>query len=138
MKVILDTNVFVSALLIELSPAGRLVAQWRRGRFTLVSSKLQIDELIRVTRYPKLRTRIQPAVAGRLVNEVRHLALCIDTLKPVDVSNDPYDNFLLSLARGGKVDFLVTGDKNHLLSLIKYEGTSIVSVAEFMQILEPG
>ena len=50
-------------------------------------------------------------------------------LPPVDVSPDPYDNFLLSIAAGGRADYLVTGDKADLLALGRHGGTRIVTVA---------
>lgn len=51
----------------------------------------------------------------------------------VDVSRDPEDNFLLSLALDGKADFLITGDKD-LLSLKKFESTEIITIADFEKI----
>ena len=71
MRVVIDTNVLVSALLSSTSPPALLVTLWRAGRFTLITSELQLDELTRVTRYPKLRQRLNPALTGRLVNELR-------------------------------------------------------------------
>ena len=61
MRVVLDTNILISALLIETSLAAKLVTAWRLGAFTLVSAEAQIDELARVTRYPKIRERLTPA-----------------------------------------------------------------------------
>ena len=74
MRVVLDTNVLISALLVELSPPAQLITHWRQGRFTLLTAALQLDELIRVTRYPKIRTRLKPALAGRLINDLREVA----------------------------------------------------------------
>lgn len=132
MRVLLDTNVFVSALLIATSTPARLVTLWRQGRFDLLTAALQLDELIRVTRYPKVRMRLQPALAGRLINELRGLAIVVKDLPAVDVSPDPYDNYLLSIATRGQADYLVTGDKHDLLALKKYGGTSIVAVSAFL------
>jgi putative PIN family toxin of toxin-antitoxin system len=132
MRVALDTNVLVSALLIETSLPARLIAFWRQGRFTLLTAEPQLDELARVTRYPKIRARLKPALAGRLINDLRDLAVVVETLPPVDASPDPYDNYLLSIALGGQADYLVTGDKKDLLSLGRYGGAKIVSVQDFI------
>jgi predicted nucleic acid-binding protein len=59
---------------------------------------------LRVTRYPKIRARLKPVLAGRLINDLREIALLVETLPPVDVSPDPYDNYLLALASGGAAD----------------------------------
>ena len=135
MRVVLDTNIVVSALLIETSLPAQFLAHWRKGQFILLSAEEQIAELNRVTRYPRIRERLSPATAGRLVNQIRELSVMVGPLPTVDVSPDPYDNYLLAMARAGKADYLVTGDKADLLSLGKYEGTRIVSARRFMDAL---
>ena len=98
MRVVLDTNVLISALLIEFSPPAQLVTHWRRGSFSLLTAFPQLEELRRVTRYPKISARIKPALAGRLINDLREVAVIVETLPVVDVSPDPYDNYLLDEA----------------------------------------
>ena len=132
MRVVLDTNVLVSALLVESSPPAQLITQWRQGRFALLTAAPQLDELMRVTRYPKIRARLNPALAGRLINDLREIAVVVETLPPVDISPDPYDNYLLAIASGGEADYLVTGDKPDLLALGHHDGTKIVSVRDFI------
>jgi uncharacterized protein len=75
MRVVLDTNVLISALLLESSLPALLVTHWRQGRFELLTAPPQLEELNRVTRYPKIRERLKPALAGRLINDLRELAL---------------------------------------------------------------
>ncbi|MFO1434268.1 MAG: putative toxin-antitoxin system toxin component, PIN family [Candidatus Competibacteraceae bacterium] len=132
MRVVLDTNVLVSALLMESSLPTQLITHWRKGRFTLLTAAPQLEELMRVTRYSKIRARLKPALAGRLINTLRKVAILVEALPPVDVSPDPYDNYLLSIASGGTADYLITGDKTDLLALGHYAGTKIVSVREFV------
>ena len=132
MRVVLDTNVLISALLVEDSPPAQLITHWRQGRFALLTAAPQLDELMRVTRYPKIRARLKPALAGRLINELREIAVVVEALPEVDVSPDPYDNYLLSIASGGEADYLVTGDKPDLLALGSHDGTRIVSVRDFI------
>jgi len=134
MRVVLDTNVLVSSLLLEPSMPAQLVAHWRRGGFFLLTAELQLDEFKRVTRYPKIRSKIKPVVAGRLVNDVRELAIFVEALPTVDASPDPFDNYLLAIASLGEADYLVTGDKPDLLALRHHDGTKIVSVRNFIAI----
>jgi putative PIN family toxin of toxin-antitoxin system len=131
-RVVIDTNVMVSALFSVSSLPGHLIELWRNGRFDVLISAEQLDELMRVTRYPKVRERLAPALAGRLINELRDLAIMVTNLPAVSVSSDPSDNFLLAVAAAGGADFLVTGDKAHVLSLKAYERTKILSVREFL------
>jgi hypothetical protein len=131
-RLVIDTNIMISALLSGASLPAHLIDLWREGRFDLLSSPEQIEELMRVTRYPKIRERLAPALAGRLVNELRDLAVMGSHLPVVTVSPDPHDNYLLALAAVGGADFLVTGDKHHLLALKRYEGVKIVTVREVL------
>lgn len=131
MRLVIDTNVLVSALLVGTSLPAHLVVLWREGVFDLLTSAEQLDELMRVTRYPKIRERLTPALAGRLVNELRETAIVVKDLPTVTLCADPEDNYLLAMAATGAADFLVTGDKHDLLGLRLYEGTKIITVRDF-------
>ncbi|WP_342780651.1 putative toxin-antitoxin system toxin component, PIN family [Nitrospirillum amazonense] len=91
-----------------------------------------MDELMRVTRYPKIRARLAPTVAGQLINDLRGIAEIVGPLPTVSASPDPFDNYLLATAVAGGADFLITGDKQDLLSLRRFEGTKILTVRDFL------
>lgn len=131
MRVILDTNVLLSALIRVDSKPYKVVQAWFDGRFELASSAAQIEEFSRVSRYPRVRQAIGPAEPGWFVNRIRESALMIKRLAKVDVSADPGDNFLLGMAQAVDADFLVTGDKTGLLALSSHLRTRIISVTDF-------
>ena len=65
MRLVIDTNILISALLAGTSLPAHLIVLWREGRFDLLTSAEQLDELIRVTRYPKIRDVWRlPSLAG--------------------------------------------------------------------------
>ena len=64
------------------------------------------------------------------------MAEIIEPLPRVLRSPDPEDNFLLALAQAGKADYLVTGDKSGLLSLVRHEGTRIISARDFAELFK--
>ena len=136
MRVVLDTNVLVSALLGTGSPPAQLLALWPRGRYQLLTADLQLEELRRVTRYPQIRKRLRPAQAGELVNALYELAQRVEPLPAVTASPDPADNVLLAIAQAGSADYLVSGDKRHLLALKRHGKTQIVTVHTLLRILE--
>ena len=136
MRLVLDTNVLVSALISPGGPPDLLYQAWRRGDFTLVTSEEQLEEFHRVTRYPRLRPYIQALEAGTMVNELRLLAVLVSRLPKVNASPDPGDNFVLAMALAGKADYLVTGNKKDLLALGRYQKTSIVTVRHMVELLE--
>ena len=131
MRVVLDTNILVSAL---ISPAGHPAAiydAWEDGKFTLLTCAEHLDELRATLQKPRVAELIKPHQAGRLVNQVRKLAEDIDPLPRVKRSPDPADDFLLALSEAGQADYLVTGDKSGLLSLDRHQATRIVSASDF-------
>lgn len=132
MRVVADTNILISGLLASGSLSAHFIALWREGWFDLLTSADQLDELMRVIRYPKIRERLAPALAGRLINELRVLAIVVANLPRTSSSPDPDDDYLLAMAAAGHADFLVTGDKADLLSLRLHEGTKILSIREFL------
>lgn len=132
MRLVVDTNILISALLASSSLPAQLIVLWREGRFDLLTSAAQLDELRRVTRYPKIRERLAPALAGRLINDIRDLAVLLPALPTVTASPDPDDNYLLAMAAAGAADFLVTGDKRDLLALRLFAGTRILTVRDFL------
>jgi hypothetical protein len=111
MLVVIDTNLFISYLLVPTSQPAKIVALWQSGKFDVLTAQPQIDELMRVTRYPKIKECLSTVLAGRFVSELRDLSIMVDDLPFVDVSPDPYDNYLLSISSsGGSADYLITGD----------------------------
>jgi hypothetical protein len=132
MRAILDTNILCSALITPGGPTDRLYRSWREGRFQLLTSEEQLEEFRRVTRYPHLRPFIEPAAAGAMYNELRRLAILLETLPVIDASKDPGDNFLLAMAQAGEADVLVTGDKQDLLSLKIFQRTRIITARRFL------
>jgi uncharacterized protein len=131
MRVVIDINILVSAL---ISPAGQpaaIVDAWLDGKFTLLTCATHVDELRATLHKPRIVELIKPHKAGRLVNQVRKLAEDVDPLPRVERSPDPDDDYLLALSEAGKADYLVTGDKNGLLDLDTHKATRIVSAREF-------
>lgn len=135
MRAVVDTNVLVSALLSRRSLPAHLVTLWRQGYFTLLTSADQLDELRRVTRYPKIRARLAPALAGRLVNELRVIATVLEDLPEVTTCRDPWDNYLLAMVESGHADMLITGDKADLLGTERHAGARIVTVRAFLDLI---
>ncbi len=129
----MDTNILISSLLRRHSLPDRARRAWEAGQFTLLTSDWQIDELRRVSRYPKLRERLKPAEVGALVSRMRRRAVVLSELPTLELSPDPDDNPLLATALAGEADFLVTGDKSDLLSLGTVGRTRIVSAGVFVE-----
>lgn len=136
MRVVLDTNVLLSALISPNGIPALLVQAWIDNRYTLVSHELQFAEFREVTRRDKIKALVRPSEAGRLLNRIGALAEMPERLPPIQRSRDPRDDFLLALCDVGDVNRLVTGDKDDLLALHSHGRTAIVSAVQFAQELE--
>ena len=136
MRVVLDTNILISALIRPKSVARQIYEGARSGRIALVTCDAQLDEFRRVTRYPRVKQYIRSSEAGTMLNELRELAVYIEVNENVDVSPDPADNFLFAMAQASQADYLVTGDKKDVLALGRHEKTQIVTVRKLIEILK--
>lgn len=134
MRVVLDTNVLLSALLSPHGLPDAIYRAWQKNRFDLVTSATQIDEMRRASRYAKFKDVLQPHRVGTMVNNMRR-SIMLDALPPLPEGievNDPNDAFLLAMALVGEADYLVTGDhRAGLLQRGSVGCTRIVTPANF-------
>jgi len=134
MRVILDTNVLLGALISPHGPPDAIYRAWRATRFELVTSTAQLDELRRASRYPKLRNILPAHRIGTLVNNMQRAIVLtqLPALQDSIEANDPNDAFLLAMALAGEADYLVTGDRRAgLLERGSIGRTRIVTPATF-------
>lgn len=131
MRVILDTNVLLSALISPHGFPDRIYRAWRAARFEILTSRTQLDELRRASRYPKFKDVLQPHRVGMMVNNLQR-AVVLDNLPSGIEADDPNDTFLLAMAVAGEPEFLVTGDhRAGLLRLANIGRTRIVTPSVF-------
>ncbi|HVJ00159.1 MAG TPA: putative toxin-antitoxin system toxin component, PIN family [Sphingomonas sp.] len=136
MRIILDTNVLVAALISRHGAPDTIYRAWRAGRFELITSSAQLDEFRRISRYPKLRAILRPHLIGTMVNNLNR-ALIIEKLPALPDNmdlGDPGDAFLLAMAAASGADYLVTGDyRAGLLQKGNVGRTRIVNPASFCE-----
>ncbi len=135
MRVVIDSNVLISGLLFGNSVPGKILSAWRQKAFILLTCEIQLQELRDVTRRPQIKSRLNSAVAGALINQLQANATWITHLPLVEKSLDPFDNFLLSMTEGGQADLLVSGDKRGVLELKTHHQCRIITVRQFAVLL---
>ena len=131
MRVVIDTNIIVSAMIASGGKPAAIIDAWLDGKFTLLTCATHLDELRATLEKPRVAELIKPHKAGRLINQIKRLAEDVAPLPRVERSPDPSDDFLLALSEAGKAAYLVTGDKGGLLALVRHKSTRIVSANEF-------
>ena len=131
MRVVLDTNVLLSALISPHGHPDAIYRAWRAARFEIVTSVTQLDELRRASRYEKFKAILQPHRVGAMANNLQR-ALVPEDL-PTNIEADAaFDAFLLAMALVGEADYLVTGDhRAGLLQRGHFNRTRIVTPTVF-------
>lgn len=135
MRVILDTNVLLSGLLVAHGPPAKLLEAWERDLFTLVSCHELIAEFREVVGRPFFRARLRGSAVELMAAGLRDFTHFCEDLPSGPVAPDPKDSYLLALAEVSAADFLVTGDKG-LQSLRRHKSTRIVSPSTMMSLLK--
>ena len=137
MKVVLDTNVVVSAVLSAGSPPDTILRAWRRGAFELATTEPLLRELDTVLERDHIARRLGWPSEERsaFVGQLRRDAVLVAPDRGLHVVRaDPSDNRVLEAAVAAQADYVVSGD-HHLLELKTCEGVQIVSPARFVAIL---
>ena len=138
LRVVLDTNVVLSALVFGVGTAGRLRLGWQQGAFAPLVSTATVQELIRVLAYPKFRlSRLEQ---DELLADYLPHAQVVRIPQPTPVvpkCRDPMDVPFMHLAVAGKAKVLVSGDRD-LLALAdvfeKASGCLIVNLDSFLRV----
>jgi len=131
-RVVLDTNVYISALMFGGLPGSLLDLAFLRA-FTLIISPALLDELDE-----KLQAKFEMTIedAAFLRARLRKIAQVVEPKQSLTViAEDTDDNRVLECAVEGHADVILSGDR-HLLKLGNYEGVAIVTVRQFLESTE--
>lgn len=138
MRVVLDANQYVSAVLNPLSKPAQVVQLALQKRVRLLASEPILEEIERVLSYPKLKKLHQftGQEICQYIQDIREAAIMTPgKLKIQAVKADPTDDKYLVCAVEGKADCIVSGDQ-HLRGLKVFQSIRIVDPATFLQELE--
>ncbi len=132
MRVVIDTNVFVSSVLG--GALKMIVDQWKAGGITLIVSEAIVREYLDVINRPKFRIS-----AEEIATTTEYLLKSAELVTPTEtvaaVQADPTDNKFLEAALVGRANFIVSGD-GHLLELKSFREIPIITAREFIQQLQ--
>jgi putative PIN family toxin of toxin-antitoxin system len=131
MKAVIDTNVFVSAVLG--GKTARVLDSWRAHTFSLIVTSDIVDEYQTVLRRPKFK--LPPHVVDGIIDRVYRRAIFVTPQVPIAVvASDPSDNKFLEAAVTGAANVIVSGDK-HLLELGVFHVVQIIRVTDFLNMV---
>lgn len=132
MKVVFDTNIYISAFVIPGGNAEKAYIHSINSDFEMVTSVAILTELA-----GKLEEKFgwEKQRIAQLITSIGNVATVLKTTPWLKILADDPDNRILECALIANADFLVTGDK-HLLKLIKYENCDIIKLSDFLRILQ--
>ncbi len=134
MKVVIDTNIWVSAWLWRGIP-GNIIRLGRTQAITICTSEALLTEFKNILSYAKFQQKIQSLnfTKEELIAATRELAR-IYPIQELNVSElrDPDDNIVLATAMAANADAIVSGDRD-LLVLGEYQGIQIVTAQDFLR-----
>jgi len=136
MRVVLDTNVWISAYLNPRGVPGRIVDALANGRVEVLSTEHLWTELRRVLYEPKVRELLEARSLwddARLLVAMRLRVECVENQSPHEnwLPEDPDDDWVLHCAMTANADYIVTGDRA-LLGLAEVGNTAILSPTDFV------
>ena len=130
MKVVLDTNVFVSGVFFG-GPPYEILEAWRDGKIQLLLSPAILEEYQRVMR--ELGVQFPEIEVEALIDFIIvHSEIILPAPLPPVIQTDPSDDKFLECGVAGEATCIVTGDK-HLLKLLSFKGVSILKPREFVE-----
>ena len=130
LRLIIDSNLWISFLISDKQ--RKLDRLLLLDQVKILFSVELLNELTKISKYPKLKSYFKPNAIEEMLISLEPYIELIEIKSNVQICRDPKDNFLLNLAKDGKANFLLTGDKD-LLVLQKIGKTSIISISEFLE-----
>jgi uncharacterized protein len=139
-RAVLDSSVLISAFLTPKGIPGQLLDAAESGAFVLcLSDAILLETASVLLREHKLQQRyaFDPARAESFCDGLAAIALMATGLPdlPDAVPLDPKDNPIVATAVAAGAEYLVTGDRRHLLKLERYAGIAIITPRRFLEIL---
>ena len=130
MRVVLDTNVFVSGIFFT-GPPHQILEAWRDGKVQLLVSAPILDEYHRIG--VELASHFQNIDLKPFLDlSSIHAEIVLAPSLPPIIRDDPSDDKFLEAAVAGKASYIISGD-NHLVKLSEYQGIRILKPRDFVQ-----
>jgi putative PIN family toxin of toxin-antitoxin system len=127
-RIILDTNLWISFLISKR--LKKIDTLFNRESITLIFSQNLLEEFIEVAQRPKFKKYFSEPDIEKLLDLFDVYGELVTVISTINICRDAKDNFLLALAKDGKVNFLITGDDD-LLIIKQFEDTEILTYTEF-------
>jgi uncharacterized protein len=130
-KIVFDTNVLISSILIEGGIADLALTKAEKSYDILCSEKIY-NELVKILMLPKFDKYVSLYGRKKFIESFEHKATFVKVEEVINACRDPKDDMFLELAVSGNANIIITGDKD-LLVLNPFRGIQIISPKEFIE-----
>lgn len=132
LKVVIDTNVFISGILTEGGNPSLVIKIWKMShKYQLFITEDIIQEILRVLK----RLNVIVDIITDWNEALRKNAIFVKSVRKIEIiKEDPHDNKFLECAVEAAADYIISGDR-HLYEISEFEGIKIVNAKEFLNIL---
>ena len=128
MKIVLDTNIFISGIFWRGS-SNKVILNWKEGKFTLIASLGTISEITKVLKDFKIR--LPDEMIRDWIGLIVRNSIIVEPKEKISiVKDDPKDNIFIETAVAGNADYIITQD-NHLLKLKEFRRVKVITPEEF-------
>jgi len=132
--VVPDENVFVSGATIAVGPSAQVLRAWREKKIEVATSEVILENMEIVLRYDHVRkfTKMSDERITEYIDSIREFAIIVAGNTPLIISPDPKDNKIFACAIEAKADYIISGDKKHVLAIESYKGVKTISPKNFV------
>jgi uncharacterized protein len=136
LRVVLDTNVFISAMLHPHGVCGQIILAWEQRLFIVLYNLELIEEIKLVSQYPRLKSRFKKHRIGHLINQLHSDGLYVRSNRNSRSSKDPKDDFLIAIVEHGSANTLVSSDNAGVLELERIGNAVVLTPTAFLRFLQ--
>lgn len=133
MRAVLDTNIFLSGLIFPQGSPGQVLTLARQKKFAVFSSSFILNEIKK-----NLMVKFgydEKETDFFLLEILKFVTLVRSKIKVEKIKVKDDDNRILECALEAKADFLVTGDRKHILPLRNFRGIKILPAQDFLKLI---
>jgi len=134
MRVVLDTNIFISGIFWPGNFCSRIIEFWKNNKVELVSSLEIVNEIVATLQ--EFKIKLTPEKITEWEKEILERSLIVTSIKKLNIiKDDPDDNKFLEAALAGKAQYIISQD-NHLLNIKEFQGINIVKPEDFLKLMK--
>ncbi|PIN74883.1 putative toxin-antitoxin system toxin component, PIN family [Candidatus Woesearchaeota archaeon CG10_big_fil_rev_8_21_14_0_10_37_12] len=133
-RVVLDTNIFISGIFWPGNYCAQIIDAWKEGKFETVTSEEIVKELVETLFEFKIKLTEEKISAWE--KEILERSLIVAPINKLDlVKDDPDDNKFFEAAIAANAQYIVSQDKHHL-RIGEFKGIKVLTPEEFLTIFE--